>query len=368
MLKSILTIILFLSLIISCSDKSLEETISFDQQVIDMSDFYLYPEENEITAQLSKSENSQSKKNCYTMNNLKRLLDKDKNLAQKMFNIELNTRKLLSNSKPGKGNGGGNGGGGNGNGGGGSGPTPSPISGNISIPIIVHILYSEDAQNLSDSQILSQIQVLNEDFNGSNSDISSVPLEFSNVVANSEISFTLAQVIRKKTNVSSFGTNDAIKFNSEGGSDAISPEKFLNIWVGNIGNNILGYAQFPGGSSLTDGVVIGTNYFGTVGTVSTPFNKGRTTTHEIGHWLNLRHIWGDGRCKRDDFVSDTPNSDRPNYGCPSYPTDHCKSTDMTMNYMDYTDDGCMFMFTKGQKDRMRTLFAEGSARSSFYFE
>jgi len=88
-------------------------------------------------------------------------------------------------------------------------------------------------------------------------------------------------------------------------------------------------------------------------------------THEVGHWLNLRHIWGDGRCKRDDFVSDTPSSDNPNYGCPSYPTVNCRSNDMTMNYMDYVDDACMYMFSEGQKERMRAIFAAGAPRNGF---
>ena len=93
-------------------------------------------------------------------------------------------------------------------------------------------------------------------------------------------------------------------------------------------------------------------------------NEGRTLTHEIGHYLNLRHIWGDGRCRQDDFVEDTPASDGPNYGCPSYPTVNCKSADMTMNYMDYTDDACMYMFTDGQRNRMRAIFQPGGARAS----
>ncbi len=126
---------------------------------------------------------------------------------------------------------------------------------------------------------------------------------------------------------------------------------------------ILGYAQFPGGADATDGVVLGRSYFGE--TSSTNYGGGRTATHEVGHWLNLRHIWGDGRCRQDDFVSDTPSSDRPNSGCPTYPTVHCRSADMTMNYMDYTHDNCMYMFSNGQDDRMRALFASGGVRESF---
>ena len=130
---------------------------------------------------------------------------------------------------------------------------------------------------------------------------------------------------------------------------------------------ILGYAQFPGGATATDGVVLGKNFFGVVtgGPYNNEYGGGRTATHEVGHWLNLRHIWGDGRCKRDDFVADTPNSDRSNSGCPEYPTVHCRSADMTMNYMDYTFDRCMYMFSNGQNDRMRAMFASGGARESF---
>ena len=98
--------------------------------------------------------------------------------------------------------------------------------------------------------------------------------------------------------------------------------------------------------------------------MASPFDKGRTTTHEVGHYLNLRHIWGDGRCNRDDFVSDTPTSDAPNYGCPSFPTTNCRSTDMTMNYMDYTNDACMNMFSVGQKTRMRGVLISGGVREN----
>ena len=97
--------------------------------------------------------------------------------------------------------------------------------------------------------------------------------------------------------------------------------------------------------------------------MAAPFDGGRTTTHEVGHYLNLRHIWGDGRCRQDDYVNDTPSSDRANYGCPSYPTNHCKSNDMTMNYMDYVDDACMYMFSNGQKLRMRSVLESGGARA-----
>ena len=155
-----------------------------------------------------------------------------------------------------------------------------------------------------------------------------------------------------------------MKFTSSGGSDVVDPQHYLNIWIVNnmpyMGGNILGYAQFPGGNWATDGIVLDHRFVG-----NTSYSTGRTATHEIGHWLNLRHIWGDGRCKQDDFVTDTPSSDRSNGGCPAYPTVHCRSADMTMNYMDYVYDDCMYMFTDGQNDRMRSLFSEGGDRIGF---
>lgn len=138
----------------------------------------------------------------------------------------------------------------------------------------------------------------------------------------------------------------------------------------------MGYAQFPGGSASTDGVVIGPQYFGnkaympagSTAYLAAPYDKGRTATHEIGHWMNLRHIWGDATCGSDQ-VSDTPSHNTANYGCPE--ANH-KSTcagapvEMTMNYMDYTDDACMYMFSAGQKNRTRALFTATGPRSGFY--
>nr|WP_218155326.1 M43 family zinc metalloprotease [Chitinophaga sp. YR627] len=142
----------------------------------------------------------------------------------------------------------------------------------------------------------------------------------------------------------------------------------MNIWiVGAMSGGVIGYAQFPGGAAATDGVVIADDCFGNTGTATSPFNKGRTATHEIGHWLNLRHIWGDATCG-NDFVGDTPTQNAPNYGCPGYPhlsTCAGNPIEMTMNYMDYTDDRCMYMFTAGQKTRMLATFLTGGGRTGF---
>ncbi len=131
---------------------------------------------------------------------------------------------------------------------------------------------------------------------------------------------------------------------------------YLNIWVGNLGGGLLGYAQFPGGAAATDGVVLLNGTVGGPGALGTaaPYNRGRTATHEIGHWLNLRHIWGDSNCG-NDFVADTPTQQAAlNFGCPSFPQISCSNGpngEMYMNYMDYTDDACMYMFSDRSRNK-----------------
>jgi len=241
------------------------------------------------------------------------------------------------------------------------------VNGVIVIPVVVNVLYQTAAQNISLAQIQSQIAVLNADFAATNSDYTLTPTIFQAVRSgNTNIQFVLDTVIRKSTTTSSWSTNDAMKKAPKGIAPS-SPTTKLNLWCCNLGGGILGYAQFPGGSSATDGVVIDDNAFGSTGTVTSPYNKGRTATHEVGHWLNLRHIWGDATCG-NDLVGDTPLHNAANYGCPvAGHKSTCTGTpvEMTMNYMDYTDDACMYMFTLGQKSRMQALFAAGGARVSF---
>src|SRR5690606_3451761 len=182
-------------------------------------------------------------------------------------------------------------------------------TGCTTIPVVVHVVYKTNAQNISDAQIQSQIAVLNDDFRMRNTDLSSAPAPFRAVASDARLNFELATedpdgnptdgIVRVKTDKASFSTvNDDIKFTAEDGSDAWPADRYLNIWVGpnllnSVGQTVLGYAQFPGGPAATDGVVILHSAFGTSGTAAAPFNLGRTTTHEVGHWLNLRHIWGD---------------------------------------------------------------------------
>lgn len=237
-------------------------------------------------------------------------------------------------------------------------------SSNITIPVVVHIVYNNQIENISDNQIFSQIDVLNEDFTRTNNDANNTPLSFLPIVSDMQINFCLAQqnpdgnptngIVRKQTNLQSFPLyGDEIHYDTSGGSTAWDTKKYLNIWVCNIDTGILGWAQFPaGGNPATDGVVIDYEKFGTTGTVSPPYDLGRTTTHEVGHWLNLWHTWGDNTCG-DDFVNDTPEQEEANYGCKIHPHPSCNNNgDMFMNFMDYTNDACMNSFTQGQKNRV----------------
>jgi hypothetical protein len=239
-------------------------------------------------------------------------------------------------------------------------------AGITTIPVVVHVLFNRASENISTSQINSQIAVLNRDFRATNTDKSKTPPVWKGLVTDARIQFALAKkdpkgkattgILRVQTSRTSFGSNDSVKSAATGGSNAWPTNRYLNIWVCTLGGGLLGYAQFPGGPPSTDGVVILNTAFGTNGTATAPFNRGRSATHETGHWLNLRHIWGDTEhCEGTDFVADTPNAQQPNFGKPSFPHVTCgngPNGDMFMNYMDYTDDDSMVMFTAGQVTRM----------------
>jgi Pregnancy-associated plasma protein-A len=237
------------------------------------------------------------------------------------------------------------------------------------IPVVVHVVWRVNAENISKAQIDSQITVLNQDFRRTNADIGNVPAPFQAAIGDARIEFALATtdpngnptdgVTRTQTNVNGFSyLTDDVKSAATGGADPWPADEYLNVWVCKLAGGLLGYAQFPGGLAATDGVVILDTAFGTTGTAAAPFHLGRTATHEIGHWLNLRHIWGDdyGACSGDDFVADTPNQGGPNFDTPTFPTISCNNGpngDMFMNYMDYVDDPVMIMFTAGQVVRMQ---------------
>lgn len=286
-----------------------------------------------------------TERHCAADDVLQNQLNADPTLADRMTEIESFTQRVMSD------------------------PASSRLlaNGDIEIPVVVNVLYRTAAENVSLAQIQSQIDVLNEDFAGTNAD-HNLTSTYGTVKANDlRVRFVLDQVIRKSTTKSSWRTDDAMKKSNRGGINPTSPTTKLNLWVCTLSGGILGYAQFPGGSSATDGVVILNTGFGRTGTAAAPFNKGRTTTHEVGHWLNLRHIWGDATCGNDQ-VGDTPTHNTANYGCPAVGhRSTCSSTpvEMTMNYMDYTNDACMYMFSVGQGSRMNATFAVGGPRNSF---
>ena len=286
---------------------------------------------------------SYSQRNCGSMEYLEQQsLDNPKRM-DKLRQLEQYTRDYLANN-----------------------PSRNAV---VTIPVVVHVVYNNSTENISVSQINSQMQVLNDDFRRLNSDADGTWSQ----AADTEIEFCLAtvdpngnptnRITRTSTSVTSFSTNDNVKFNSSGGKNAWPAGDYMNFWVCDLGGGLLGYAQFPGGPASTDGIVVDYQYFGTNGTATAPFDLGRTATHEVGHYLNLRHIWGDGPCSADDFVADTPASDASNGGC-ALGHVSCGSVDMVQNYMDYSNDACMNLFTAGQRDRMQALFGPGGSRVS----
>ena len=289
-------------------------------------------------------------RNCGSMEVLEKQLRDDPGMARRLAKLEEHTANFIKNN-------------------------PNQRTGAvIRIPVVVHVVYNTSAQNVSDAMIQAQINVLTQDFRKLNADANKTPSHFAGLAADCNIEFCLATVdpngnatngiTRTYTKTHAFSTNDAIKYTSAGGKDAWPANQYMNLWVGNLGRSLLGYAQFPGGPAATDGVVV--LYSSLPGGSSSYYNKGRTATHEVGHWLNLRHIWGDAACG-NDLVSDTPLHNTSNGGCPAAThRSTCTGTplEMWMNYMDYTYDACMYMFTTGQSTRMNAVLAPGGARYS----
>lgn len=265
---------------------------------------------------------------------------------------------------------------------------------NYTLPVIVHVVYWDPSQNISQAQVNSQIDVLNADYAGTGYNYNNTPTAFKPLIANTNITFckavkdlngvVLAEPGIDRVNASDYGfKNPGTGWSDTYIDNTIKPattwnsSKYLNIWVLPLGGGLLGYATFPGGAANLDGVVIGTTNFGTVGNVLYPYDKGRTATHEVGHWLNLLHISGDSECG-NDYCADTPpqkgnanDGSGLSYGCPTYPfqVNGCgagKSPygEMFMNFMDYTNDACMTMFTIDQRTRMQTAMSSYSLRSA----
>jgi hypothetical protein len=231
----------------------------------------------------------------------------------------------------------------------------------------VHVVFNTAAENISDDQILTQIHGLNRNYRRRNFDWVKTPSVWSGLATDAKIKFALATtdpdgkptdgITRTKTNRTSFADDDSVKDATKGGANGWPSDRYLNLWVCALGGGLLGYAQFPGGPAATDGVVIQNTAFGKYGSAVAPFDLARTAVHEVGHWLNLHHIWGDtADCSGSDLVADTPTQQHPNFGKPTFPHVSCgngPNGDMFMNFMDYVDDDTMVMFTAGQVERMR---------------
>ena len=307
---------------------------------------------------------------CKTMDVLNFQQQADPSLHFKMDAIERHTQQVTSNSHT------------------------RTHEGVIQIPVVFHVVYNSEASNVTTAQILSQLNTLNEDFRNRNENRGNTPDIFKHLEADVEIEFCLANIdpngyktsgiTRTPTYHSNFYINfngfNFVKFDRTGGRDAWPSDQYLNIWVAPLfgASGLLGYAQFPGEAPETDGIVLDYRFFGTVDNFGYPVFNGRTATHEVGHWLNLHHIWGnvgreDDGCEVDDLVADTPMQEGPNnrysYPCTFPGPNSCDEgagdlPDMFQNYMDYSNDICMSLFTKGQKARMRALFEPGGARES----
>ena len=273
--------------------------------------------------------NSQNADRCGSVQLIKQQMAIDPAYAKKVHDAEKN-KTDLSRSNKGK-------------------PTA------ITIPVAVHVLYYSPDQNIPDAQVQSQIDVLNEDYTATNADYNSFDAGYRAVKGDMEVKFCLIRVVHRQTQHKSFGLNDNMKYSKKGGDDAIDPMHVLNIWVCDLGKSLLGFAYYPGISPEKFGVVCHTNAFGRGAQYNlfTAYDLGRTTSHEVGHCFGLVHIWGDALCG-NDFVDDTPLHNDPNFGCPG--PGHlstCTGTppEMWMNYMDYTDDKCMYFFSDGQAAR-----------------
>ncbi len=345
---------------------------------IDMSDFYLPTRADIDNASLSAKSLGEDIKRCGYEEGLVEALEDDPALEKRLYDIEYNIRKYLSekqtinvvnrtkalsasgDSKTNKGEK--------------ADDIPSNLVhdtiqidrindglGRINVPVYIHVLFKNDKENkaMPKDRIKHQIKVLNDGFETSyDSELPESSTFVEDVAGDTDIRFTLAGITR--TSIKKTLSIKKMKSTALGGHDPVNPLKYLNVWV--ISNvDYLGSATFPGDNRNKEGIVLAYRAFAKKN-VEKGAAMGRTLAHEVGHYLGLRHIWGTNGCKNGDYVLDTPKAFKEYYNCPKYPQISCKSIDMTMNYMDYTSDQCMYMFTNGQVNRMRSYFAPGKPK------
>lgn len=304
------------------------------------------------TPEKKKPEDRGIRRTCATMDEHRRLLASSPEYRRRRREIELGTRRFLENFAE-----------------------EGLRTGVVRIPVVVHVVWNTPAQNVSDAMIQSQIDVLNADFRRTNADATNVPAHFEPFAADARLEFALAVrdpncgvttgVTRTNTATTTFtsATRNNVKSAATGGADPWPSDRYLNVWVANF-SGLLGFGAFPGGPANLDGIVIATRAFG-VGSPAANFDLGRTGTHEVGHWLNLLHIWGDDRgepdeCAGSDECDDTPNQRIETYDKPTGIRISCgngPNGDMYMNYLDYVDDDTMIMFTRDQSLRMHAALA-----------
>lgn len=246
----------------------------------------------------------------------------------------------------------------------------------IPIDLTFHVLYREREERITEEQIQSQLEALNRDFGKVDTKFEHIALDrdgFNRVAGEVHFNFSLSRsstsgsITYKETKRDCWPLDDSIKSKEEDGVPAVNPLTTINVWIANLGGASRGYATMPGGPEETDGIVIDYRFVGIGGSAVAPYDEGKTLTHLIANYLNIHSLWGEGYCK-DDGVSDTPIHNSPNFGCPRYRhITTCSDkivTEMTMNFMDNTDDACTTMFTQGQRDRMYANLISGGPRHS----
>jgi len=230
----------------------------------------------------------------------------------------------------------------------------------VTIPVVFHVVYSTAGENIPDSVLIQQLNVLNQSYGA---DTACTPQMWDSAIAATQIQFCLAQtdpqgnsttgITRTQTIAASFSmSGDPVKFNSSGGKNIWDRNNYLNIWVCDLSSGLLGYAQFPGGNATTDGVVMDYQYVGITGATA-PYNLGKQCVHEVAHWLNLRHLICTNCGDDCDSIPDTPTYTTNIFTCLSG-SDPCNPIPniFQMNYMWYNDDACLCFFTPGQKQYM----------------